>query len=130
MSDAIAVAAHLDHLRTVALDAHRAAASARRLALDLARRREIMVRRDDECRARHTPNVWSSQAATRSRSELVDHVGGWLQRSADALSATSGALETEARHLESLASSYGRQADVVEEELARSTAVAESTSTP
>ncbi|MEZ5246793.1 MAG: hypothetical protein R2707_16985 [Acidimicrobiales bacterium] len=122
MSDVAAVAADLDRFRASALDAHRGAAAARRLALDLDRRREVMIRRDDESRARHTDDVWSSVAASRSRAELVFHVGGWLQRSAGALRDTTMALELEARRLDSLAWSYGRQADVAEEELVRATA--------
>jgi hypothetical protein len=83
-----------------------------------------MVRRDDESRARHTPEVWSSTAATRSREELVDRVGGWLAHCARSLRETSVALEHEARRLESVAWSHGQQADMLEQELARQVVVA------
>ena len=124
MMDTVATPEHLEHLRTSARQARLAAVSARRLAFDLDRRREHMVHRDDECRARHIPEIWSSASATRSREELVHRVGGWLARSAHSLRDTSVALEYEARRLESVAWSHAQHADVVERELARDVVVA------
>ena len=119
MTDAVATTAHLDELRASARDTHRSASNARQLALDLDRRREVMIHRTDASRARHRPEVWSSTAASLSRDELGRRIGGWLQTSAELLRDTSRALEAEARRLESVASSLGREADGVEQELLR-----------
>ena len=124
MPDAVATAAQLGDLRASARDRDRSAAAARRVALDIDRRREAMVHRADAGRARHVPEVWSSTAASISRDELVARVGGWLQASAGSLRETSVALELEARRLESLARSLGHEADAVERELGRQVAEA------
>ena len=119
MPDPAATTEHLDRLRVSARNARLGAVSARRLAIDLDRRRELMVHRVDESRARHIPEVWSSAAATRSRDELVHSVIRWLEHSARSLRDTSVALEHEARRLESVAWSHEQQADVVAQALAR-----------
>ena len=113
MPDTTDTTRQLEDLHTEAARARRGASEARQLALAIERRREAVIRRDDAALARHTPDVWTSQAATASRIELSRGVGLSLWLASESLRETRIALEQQAHRLDGDASSYRRQADLV-----------------
>lgn len=104
-------------LRSEATVARGRAAAARALALELERRRWVVLSRDDEAQLRHTAQVWSSHAATQSRTELQTGIRRSLWSVGEHLTSTRVALETRARELESEASSLLRRAVAAEAEV-------------
>ena len=98
-------------LRARAASLEDRAARARELAIDLARRREILAGRLDPVRARHVAATWTSAAADRSRRVLHDEVafGVWL--------ALHDLAET-IRHLTSAAGDWDEAARLTRREVA------------
>ncbi|GJM37888.1 MAG: hypothetical protein DHS20C19_12550 [Acidimicrobiales bacterium] len=117
MSDAVAETSaairEREILRSDASWAARRAEDARVLARDIGRRRRLLVTRDDAAVARHTADVWSSRAASRSREELQRAVGFSLWAASDGLRETELALEARARELDRDAQHLQRAADAV-----------------
>lgn len=93
----------IEEARLASAAAQGQAARLRLLALDIDRRRALVVGRADVPLARHNDAVWSSAAAAASREELVG-VRRLLTTAGDALRATCRALEDEAERLERAAS--------------------------
>ena len=115
--DLVATAEHLRRAADADMDR---AARARRLALDLARRRSILRARLDQCRARHTAAVWSSTAAERSRQALTGGVGLSIWLANERLHATIRDLTTTADRLEETA--HRRRLDAVGADTTRAAA--------
>ena len=101
----------MEQLRAAARRASASAVEARSLAASIARRRTMIVSRDDGARARHTTEVWRSRAAARSRAELVDGVGFTLWTVAQDLLDIQRALDRRAEELDDEAARLGRRAD-------------------
>ena len=111
--DTAAAMLEIERLRARAACAAGRADEARALALDIARRRQAMVTRDDAALARHTDDVWSSRAADASRTELQRGVGFQIWVAAQDLLATQRALHAHAGELDADASRLRREADAV-----------------
>ncbi len=107
--------AEAERWRSEARQARQRASSARELALDIERHRDRVVRRDDASTARHRPEIWSSRAATASRTELQRSVGFSLWLASESLHDTRVALEGDAVHQDALARNYDTQAAAVGE---------------
>jgi hypothetical protein len=119
MEEAIAVtAADVEASRDAATRALIGADRARGLALDIDRRRSMVVHRHDAAIARHVPETWSSAAATVSREELHHTVAFSLWAAGEALRSTIVALDHEAVRLDGVASTHRRRADRLAADLA------------
>ena len=101
-------------LRAEARVARARAELCREIADGIDRRRSAMVERIGPARAAHTPDVWSSAAADRSRARLDRHVSAGLSYLARDLGLTSTRLRDEATSLESRARGLVTDADEIE----------------
>lgn len=106
-------AAASQRLREGAVDATRRAEAARELALDIERRRHVMLARLEHSVSLHTEVVWGSPAATRSRGILRDDIAFGVWAAGESLADTRRALEATALALEDEARALGREADAV-----------------
>ncbi|MDW3220283.1 MAG: hypothetical protein R8F63_16865 [Acidimicrobiales bacterium] len=113
VSEAAAARRAQEQMRADASWAARRAEDARALADDIARRRQLLVSRDDAPLARHTAAVWNSRAGERSRSVLQRTIGFSLWVASDGLRETELALEARARELSGDAQRLQRAADGV-----------------
>ena len=77
-------------------------------------RRSAVLHRDDDAKARHTEDVWSSRAASASRAELQRGVGFSVWMAADGLRDTHVALDDHAAYLERESRRLDREADALE----------------
>jgi hypothetical protein len=119
MEEAIAVtAADVQASRDAATRALIGADRARELALDIDRRRSMVVHRHDAAIVRHVPETWSSAAATVSREELHHTVAFSLWATGEALRSTILALDHEAVRLDGVASTHRHRADRLAADLA------------
>ncbi|MEM7139469.1 MAG: hypothetical protein AAF548_00450 [Actinomycetota bacterium] len=109
-----ATLATIADLRARATDYGRRAADARDLAVEIDRRRALILTRDDDAIARHTDDVWSSRAADRSRAELQRTIGMHLWVAADGLRETVVALGERADWLDDESLRLRREADALE----------------
>lgn len=103
----------IERLRARAAAAAARAEEARVLALDIGRRRQAVVTRDDAALALHTDEVWSSGRAAASRTELRRDVGFRIWVAAQDLLAIQRALDAHAVDLDADAQRLRRQADAV-----------------
>lgn len=127
VEDETVLVAEVEWLNGAAVEAARKAAAARRLAVEIDRRRAQVVHRDDASVARHVPATWASQAATESRDELRRGVGFSLWVAGEALHQTRLALDIEAGVLEGDASSFRRRADLADDRLQATRSVSSTT---
>jgi hypothetical protein len=125
MEELIGAAGRLDE---AARAAQGRAEEARRVALDLARRREAVVHRGDAAAQQHVPGVWHSSAATASRERFAADVRFSLWAAGQSLHETCVALEVEARSLEATASAHRREAAALMADQATRTRSVSSTS--
>lgn len=105
-------------LRGAAASAAAGADEARALAGEIGRRRMLLLTRDDPVLAHHTSEVWSSQAAARSREELQRVVGFALWTAGEDLATTERLLLARA---DTLAAEAGRAYRLADEALAATT---------
>ncbi len=118
VSASMVSAADVEASRDAATRAMIGADRARALALDIDRRRSMVVHRHDAAIARHGPETWSSAAATVSREELHHTVAFSLWAAGEALRSTTVALGQEANRLDGVASAHRRRADRLAADLA------------
>lgn len=111
--DPTAAMLEIERLRARAASAAAHAEEARALALDIGRRRQAVVTRDDAALALHTDEVWSSRRAATSRTELQRGVGFQIWVAAQDLLAIQRALDARAAGLDADAHRLRRQADAV-----------------